>query len=154
MTSHQRYRTHALLTDNPEDDLRQHHVFWAWRPSYDAEKAAAGLGDIEKYEIDSCLTLRHVAHDVSVDRATVQLAALEKATIAAGGTVERQAETCADTEWPRSKLGHDFKSAVHYSAYDDIRKAHEAEAARAAAKAQNDIAVLPVMKIKPRFDRR
>lgn len=151
MTAGQRYRTHALLADDPDNDMRQHHIFWAWRPSYDAQKAAAGLGDVEKFEIDSCLVLRHVSSDVSETQAVTQLAALEKATAAAGGTIDHSAETCAQNEWPRSKLGHDFNSAVHYSVYDDLRKAHAAEAARAAAKAQDDIALLPSMKIKPRM---
>ena len=66
MIDKQTFRTRALLTENPEDDLRLHHVFWVYRPSYDAAKAAAGLGDIEKHEIDSCLILRGEAQDVTL----------------------------------------------------------------------------------------
>ena len=150
MSDKQTFRTRALLTENPEDDLRLHHVFWVYRPSYDAAKAATGLGDIEKHEIDSCLILRGEAQDVTLAEAIVKLAALEQEEISRGGKIEQDAETAADDSWPRSKLGHDFKKSAHHSDYAGMQAAAREQLGRDAATASNDVALLPAIKIKPR----
>lgn len=150
MTGQQTFRTRALLTENPDDDLRLHHVFWLYRPSYDAAKAAAGLGDIEKHEIDSCLILRGEARDVTLAEAIVKLAALEAAEITRGGKIEHDAETATDDSWPRSKLGNDFKKSAHHSDYAGIQAAAREQLGRDATTASNDIALLPAVKIKHR----
>ncbi len=150
MIDKQTFRTRALLTENPEDDLRLHHVFWVYRPSYDAAKAAAGLGDIEKHEIDSCLILRGEAQDVTLADALVKLAALEQGELSRGGKIEQDAETAADDSWPRSKLGHDFKKSAHHSDYEGMQAAAREELGRDATTAANDITLLPAVKIRPR----
>ncbi len=150
MADKQTFRTHALLTENPDDDLRLHHVFWVYRPSYDDAKAAAGLGDIQKHEIDSCLILRGALNDVTLADAIVKLAELEQAEIKRGGKIEHDAETAADDSWPRSKLGHDFKKSAHHSAYAGLQAAAREELGRNATTAANDITLLPAVKIKPR----
>lgn len=128
----QNYRTHALLTENPEDERRMHHVFWVYRPSYDQDKAAQGLGDIEKHEIDSCLILRGAAQDVTQEEAMTLLSVFEKQETARGGTIEQGAEAAPDNTWPRSKLGRDFMQAKHYSQHaDDMRQAADARAKQA-----------------------
>lgn len=146
----QTFRTRALLTENPDDDMRLHHVFWVYRPSYDAAKAAAGLGDIEKHEIDSCLILRGEERDVTQADAIVKLAALEQAEIKRGGKIEHDAETAADDSWPRSKLGADFKKSAHHSDYAAMQAAAREQLGRDATTASNDIALLPAVKIKQR----
>ena len=146
----QTFRTRALLTENPDDDRRLHHVFWVYRPSYDDAKAAAGIGDIEKHEIDSCLILRGEQSDITLADAIVKLATLEQDEMKRGGKIEHDAETAADDSWPRSKLGHDFKKSAHHSAYADMQTAAREALGRDATTASNDIALLPAVKIKQR----
>lgn len=146
----QMYRTHALLTENPEDDLRLHHVFWVFRKSYDEAKAAQGLGDIERHEIDSCLVLRGESFDITAAEAAQKLAELESAEIARGGKIEDDAETGADTDWPRSKLGRDFIKAAHHSRFDDITTASRNERARQSTILPDDLTLPPTVQIKSR----
>lgn len=153
MTAHPAYRTRALLTENPEDDLRLHHVFWVFRKSYDAEKAAQGLGDIEKHEIDSCLVLRGEAFDLTAAQAVEKLAELEKAEIARGGKIEEDAETADDDSWPRKKLGRDFANAVHFGRYDEILHQAREELGRQASVLEQDIILPPSPVIRARAPR-
>lgn len=147
----QMYRTHALLSENPEDDGRLHHVFWVFRKSYDEAKAAQGIGDIEKHEVDSCLTLRGEAFDLTPAEAAQKLAALEKAEIARGGKIETDAETDPDDSWPRQKLGRDFIKAAHHSRFDDITAAARKELAQQATILPDDITLPPALKVKSRI---
>jgi len=150
----QMYRTHALLTENPEDDRRLHHVFWVFGKSRDAAKAAQGLGDIEKHEIDSCLVLRGEAFDLTPQEAAQKLAELEKAEIARGGKIEDDAETGADDTWPRNKLGRDFMKAAHHSRFEEISTATRNEKARQATILPDDITLPPAVQIKSRVLRK
>lgn len=147
----QMYRTHALLTENPEDDLRLHHVFWVFGKSRDPAKAAQGLGDIEKHEIDSCLVLRGEAFDLTPQEAAQKLAELEKSEIARGGKIEEDAETGADDSWPRKKLGRDFIKAAHHSRYEEISAASRNERARQATILPDDIILPPALQVKSRI---
>jgi hypothetical protein len=150
----QMYRTHALLTENPEDDLRLHHVFWVYGKSFDADKAAQCLGDISKHEIDSCLVLRGEAFDLTPQEAVQKLVELEKAEIARGGKIEDDAEDGADDNWPRSKLGRDFINAVHHSRFDAITIAARDEKARQATILSGDLTLPPAIQIKSRVLRK
>ncbi|MDP2205896.1 MAG: hypothetical protein Q8K65_06265 [Alphaproteobacteria bacterium] len=146
----QMYRTHALLTENPEDDLRLHHVFWVYGKSFDADKAAQGLGDISKHEIDSCLVLSGEAFDLTPQEAVLKLAELEKAETVRGGTIAQDAEDGADDSWPRSKLGRDFINAVHHSRFEAIAAAARDDMARQATILSGDLTLPPAVQIKSR----
>jgi hypothetical protein len=146
----QMYRTHALLTENPEDDRRLHHVFWVYGKSFDADKAAQGLGDISKHEIDSCLVLSGEAFDLTPQEAVQKLAELEKAEIARGGNIEEDAEDGADEKWPRSKLGRDFIKSAHYSRFETITAAIRDNIAHQATILSDDLTLPPRVEIKSR----
>ncbi|MBW7910978.1 MAG: hypothetical protein H3C49_06855 [Alphaproteobacteria bacterium] len=146
----QMYRTHALHSENPEDDNRLHHVFWVYRRSYDQQKAAAGLGDIEKHEIDSCLILRGEAQDLTAAEAVQRLAALEAAQIARGGTIESEAELAEGDGWLSKKLGGDFAKAAHHSRFAEIQSATREDMGRRASVLDGDIILAPSPAIRSR----
>jgi|GEM_PF-1316787 len=146
----QMFRTHALHSENPEDDNRLHHVFWVYRRSYDQKKAAAGLGDIEKHEIDSCTILRGEAHDLTAAEAVQALAALEKAQIARGGKIENEADLASGNNWLSKKLGSDFAQAAHHSRFEDIQNAAREDMARRASVLDGDIVLPPSPAVRSR----
>ena len=136
-----KFRTEALLAENPEDDDRLHHVYWVCAPSYEPAKAAQGLYDIARVEISSCMIYCGQGNDMELEEALAKMAELEKALRGKGG----QPIDPKDTFYIE-KMGSDYASAHHFSKYEDLLKA---EIARISAESTRlDTPVAPMKQIR------
>lgn len=112
-----KFRTEALLAENPEDDFRLHHVYWVCAPSYDAAKAAKGLYDIARVEISSCKIYCGQGNDMELEEALAKMEELEKALRGKGGQ-----PLDPNDKFYFERMGSDYAAAHHFSRYEDLRK--------------------------------
>ncbi|HEX2753342.1 MAG TPA: hypothetical protein VHP34_09645 [Alphaproteobacteria bacterium] len=138
-----KFRTEALLAENPEDDFRLHHVYWFSRPSFNKEKAAKGLVDITRVEVSSCKIYCGQGSDMELEEALAKMEELEKALRAKGG----QPIDPKDTFYVE-RMGSDYSSAHHVSRYEELRLAEIAQISADSTKLDSGITPMKQIRFK------
>jgi len=137
------FRTNAILAENPEDDFRLHHVYWFLQPSYDDAKRAEGLVDVTRVEVSSCKIIAGQGRDMELEEALAKIEELEKALIAKGGKPLEP-----DDSFHHEKMGSDYRTAHHFSKYEEIRQQHIAQISADSTKLDNGITPLKKIRFK------
>lgn len=138
-----KFRTEALMAENPEDDFRLHHVYWVCAPSYDAEKSAKGLYDIARVEISSCKIYCGQGNDMELEEALAKIEELEKALRGKGG----QPIDPADAFY-FDRMGSDYATAHHFSRFEALRKEEIARISADSTKLDTGIAPMKQIRFK------
>jgi len=140
-----KFRTRAMLVEDPNDDYRRlQHVYWVCAPSHDGQKAAEGLYDVTRVEIDSCTIYRGQGHHIKLAEALALLEGFEKDLRNKGGQP-------LDEEKDRfyfDRMGRDYATARHFSKYDDLRKAEIARLSTESTRLGTPVAPMKQIRFK------
>ena len=145
--SEMKFRTEALLAENPDEDFRLHHVNWVCAPSYDEAKAAKGLYDVARVEISSCKIYCGQGNDMELEEALAKMEELEKALRGKGGQPLDDKDT-----YHFEKMGSDYATAYHFSRFEALRKEEIARISADSTKLDTGIAPLKPIRFKKSGD--
>jgi len=138
-----KFRTEALLAENPEDNFHLQHVYWVCAPSHDKEKAQRGLYDIARVEISSCKIYCGQGNNMELEEALAKMAELEKSLRAKGGQPLDEKDT-----FHFERMGSDYATSHHLSRFEALRKEEIARIAGDSTKLESGIAPMKQIRFK------